>query len=252
MQNTLMRLTTPALAPDDFVVEELDGHEGLSQLFGFEIGLVCQRSDLQPADLLGQSVTLELEIGAGSMRPFNGIVRRFSAGPSQARGARSYRLEVVPTLWRLSAASDCRIFQAKTVLAIIEAMLGKHGVQYDASGVGGKRAKMRQREYCVQYRETDLAFISRLMEEEGIFYFFRHEKGKHTLILADSTAAYTDCQQSELKYSEGNVGTTMLRKWDHGYDFVTGKWTQSDYNFKTPSSSLTTSTATRVGISEFS
>src|SRR5690242_12058380 len=99
-----MRLTVAGLDSEDCVVTEFDGSEGLSQLFSFDIGFVYKRPDLQPADFLGKPARLELETGAGRTRPFNGIVRRFRAGPSQTRGARSYRIEVVPALWLLSAA----------------------------------------------------------------------------------------------------------------------------------------------------
>ncbi|MDB5407383.1 MAG: hypothetical protein JWL84_2295 [Rhodospirillales bacterium] len=248
----LMQLTTASLGPDECVVEELEGSEGLSQLFSLDVGFRSARSDLQASDILGKPATLELDIGTDRMRPFNGIVRRFRAGSSEARGERSYRIEIAPALWFLSAASDCRIFETKTVLAIIEAVLSKHRILYDSSGVKGSRAKSREREYCVQYRETDLAFVSRLMEEEGIFYFFQHAPGKHTLVLADNPAAYLECPQHQLKYSEGNVGNPLLSAWVHGYEFFSGKWAQSDYNFKTPSTSLLTSTATRIGITELS
>ena len=91
------------------------------------------------------------------------------------------------------------------------------------------------RDYCVQYRETDLHFVSRLMEEEGIFYFFKHQEGKHTLVLANSTGAYTDCQENEVDYPR-DAGTVAVNdhitRWEHRYQFRTGKIAQTDYNFE--------------------
>jgi type VI secretion system secreted protein VgrG len=104
-------------------------------------------------------------------------------------------------------------------------------------------------EYCVQYRETDLNFVSRLLGEEGIFYFFRHENGKHTLVLADSVNAYFELPDSDVEFPDPTheySGVNRVTKWQHSYSFRPGKYTHTDYNFKQPSTSLVKSEATRI------
>src|SRR5262249_2468906 len=93
-------------------------------------------------------------------------------------------------------------------------------------------------EYCVQYRETAFNFISRLLEQEGIFYFFRHEDGKHTMVLADSPSVFQNCPDRDVKYSPGSYSHNHVFSWERQYDFLSGEWTQTDYNFKTPNTSL--------------
>ena len=105
-----------------------------------------------------------------------------------------------------------------------------------------------KREYCVQYRETAFNFISRLMEHEGIFYFFRHEDGKHTMVLADAASSYADCPESPVEYSPGSLAANHILSWEHHYEFRSGKWTRTDYNFETPSTNLLTTTRTIIDL----
>ncbi|MBN1853273.1 MAG: type VI secretion system tip protein VgrG, partial [Pirellulales bacterium] len=96
-------------------------------------------------------------------------------------------------------------------------------------------------EYCVQYRETDFAFVSRLMEEEGIFYYFRHENGKHTLVLADDATAYYELDDSQVEFGDPNHTSgnqDQIKEWQHGYSYQPGKFAHTDYNFKTPAKIL--------------
>jgi type VI secretion system secreted protein VgrG len=90
----------------------------------------------------------------------------------------------------------------------------------------------------VQFRETDFNFVSRLMEEEGIFYFFKHEKGKHTMVLADNKSAYLDCEDKEVAYTDHPTVKKHIGRWEPAYSYRSGKWTQRDYNFKTPQDKL--------------
>src|SRR5262249_1317194 len=97
-------------------------------------------------------------------------------------------------LWFLTRTSDCRIFQEKTVPEIIKEVFADHRMAMFEDGLTASYAK---REYCVQYRETDFAFVSRLMEEEGIYYYFEHSDGKHILKLVDSDAGYKKLENNE-------------------------------------------------------
>src|SRR5207248_63572 len=144
--------------------------------------------------MVGKRITITLK-HAGGTRYFNGIVRRFSQGPSTTAFA-SYRAEIVPWLWLLTQTADCRIFQKKSIPDIIQQVfkdLGFTDFKLDL------RRKFEPREYCVQYRETDFNFVSRLMEQYGIFYYFEHASGKHTLVLGDSPSAHLACAPAAVR-----------------------------------------------------
>jgi type VI secretion system secreted protein VgrG len=97
-----------------------------------------------------------------------------------------YRASVRPWLWYLTRTSDCKIFQNKSVVEILQEVLGDYGFAFETKLC----AAYRQWDYCVQYNETDFAFVSRLMELEGIYYYFKHEQNQHTLVLADDMSAH--------------------------------------------------------------
>ena len=178
---------------------------------------------ISAAQIVGKNVTFGVKLADDTPRCFNGVVSRFVAGDEDRKGRRNYRAEVVPWLWFLTRTSDCRIFQNKTVAGHHRADLQGPGLhRLSSSRLKGSHPK---REYCVQYRETDFNFVSRLMEEEGIFYFFKHEDGKHTLVLADQKGAYADCKESEVDYPR-DAGSRAVKdhitRWEHRYEFRTG------------------------------
>ena len=108
------------------------------------------------------------------------------------------------------------------------------------------------REYCVQYEETDFAFLSRLFEEEGIFYFFTYASGTHTMVIADQTAAYAACVDASAVYRTGGQPMTeALHEWNPGWRYRTGKWTLRDFDFTKPSVDLTSNTSTILSVSAF-
>ena len=153
---------------------------------------VGERLD-QFQDVVGKNVTLRIFDVDHAERHWNGFVSRFSQG-SQDRRLTSYRAEMVPWLWFLTRTADCRIFQHKNVPDIIKKIFEDLGFQDFEFHLYGD---FPERDYCVQYRETDFNFVSRLMEEEGIFYFFKHEDKKHTLVLANDPAAHEPCPGPE-------------------------------------------------------
>jgi type VI secretion system secreted protein VgrG len=182
-----------------------------------------------------------------SPRFFNGMVSQFGAG-GEHEGRRSYRAEVVPWFWFLSQTTDCRIFQNKSVPEIVEQIFGDLGFSdYELN----LQLDHPQGEYFVQYRESDFDFVARLLEEEGIFYYFRHEEDKHVLVLADHKGAYVDCAENTVDFPPSVGGRAMvdhITSWEHQYAFKTGKWAQTDYNFQTPSTSLMSQTKTMLKI----
>jgi type VI secretion system secreted protein VgrG len=241
-----LTLDMPGLSPGEAIAETFRASEGLSQLFDYQLEFYSTDADLQASDFLGKSGTVTLDFGDYT-RPFNGIARRFTAAGLDERGYRTYRLELVPSFWLLTRRSNSRIFENQTTKDIIETVLGQGGFPFELE-IKGARPTGRQRVYCVQYRETDFNFVCRLMEEEGIFYFFRQADGQHTMVVSDSTSIYEDCGQPELAYTEGNTVDADVTQWYHGYEFITGKWTQNDYNFETPRTNLLTTTSTRLNL----
>jgi type VI secretion system secreted protein VgrG len=231
-----LKVRTP-LGEDVLLLTGFSGEEAVSQLFRFELTLISDDNAIPMGDIVGLGVSFSVTMTDGSPRWFHGVVNQFGCG-GELEGRRSYRAEVVPWLWFLSQTTDCRIFQNKTVPQIIEQIFADLGFQDFETNLQLEHPTW---EYCVQYRETDLEFVSRLIEEEGIFYYFRHEEGKHTLVLADHTGAYFDCQENSVDFPS-NVGqralTDHITSWVHEYSFRSGKCAQTDYNFQTPSTSL--------------
>lgn len=222
-------IETP-LGKDVLVLQSFSGQEEMSRLFVFHLEMLSTRDFITPREIVGKNVTFYVRRGDGSPRFFNGFVSRFGAGERQT-GMRRYFAEVVPWLWFLTRTADCRIFQNKTAPDIIQQVFQDLGFSDYESQLAGNHPV---REYCVQYRETDFHFVSQLMEDEGIFYFFRHEAGKHVLVLADHKGAYKDCAESQVEheYSYGELAAEgRISRWEHQFEFIPGKWAQTDYNF---------------------
>ena len=239
-----LSLTTP-LGKDVLLLMGFSGTESLSRLFSYQLDLASSNDSIAAKDIVGKKVTWSVTSIDENPRYFAGIVSRFVAGSLDRRKLRSYRAEVVPWTWLLTRTTDCRIFQNQSTPDIIKAVFGLHGFSDFDFELKGSFPK---REYCVQYRETAFNFISRLMEYEGIYYFFRHENGKHTMVLANATSSYTVCPESPIEYSAGSFAANHIQKWEHYYEFRSGKWTQTDYNFETPSTSLLTTTGTVIDL----
>ena len=247
--NRLIQLATP-LGPDVLHVTELSGHEQVSRLFHFELRLVSQKSDIDPKEIVGKVVKLKIaQYDGSSFREINGRVSRFMRLPSGG-DVFVYRAEIVPSLWFLSQATDCRIFQEMSIPEVLDQVLNDFGVtDFDRSGVRGSTDKW---EYCVQYRETALNFFMRLCEQEGIFFWFKHEGGKDVLMLADHKSAYQNCP---IKHKFPAVGPNSKRSevdvvsgWERTFQFRPGKWAQRDYNFEDPSNNLETKENSVLGL----
>ena len=246
-ENRLIAIDTP-LGENTLLLQGLMGNEGISRLFRFNLELLSTNNSISFDDIVGQNVTISVTLADQTLRYFNGFVSRFAQSGSDARFTH-YQMEVVPWLWFLTRNADCRIFQNMTIPDIIELVLAGAGFSDFKSSLTGT---YQPREYCVQYRETDFNFVSRLMEHVGIFYFFEHEKGKHTLVMADSTSAYQPCPgQSTAQYNQAGGGLDVedvVTGWNMEQELRTGKYSVTDYNFKTPSTSLMSSETTVVKV----
>jgi type VI secretion system secreted protein VgrG len=228
------------LGADALIGTYFEAEENLSQLFRYRLELLSKEA-IQPRDILGKGITVELQTLKGTeekkRRLFHGIVVRFAPGPMWRNGYRNFHAELVPWTWFLTRTTDCRIFENKKAPDIIKKIFQDLGFSDFELRMTGQHPT---REYCVQFRETDFNFVSRLMEEEGMFYFFKHEKGKHTMVLADNKSAYLDCDESEISYTDHATVKTHISSWQSAYSYRAGKWTQQDYNFKTPNDNLET------------
>jgi len=179
-----LAVTTP-LGADVMLLERLAGTEEISEMYKFRLDMLAQVTEPIAFDtLLGQSVTVEIR-SKSVVRYINGIVSRLTEG-RQVRASLedtiffSYRAEVVPKLWLLTHVQHSRIFQHKSVKDILTELLASANAEFKLD------ATYEPRDFCVQYRETDFDFCSRLMEEEGIYYFFKHLDGDHKMIIGDS------------------------------------------------------------------
>jgi type VI secretion system secreted protein VgrG len=237
----LIAVETP-LGKDKLLLTSLAGEETISSVFAYELEMLSDDHAVQPESLIGRSVKVVITLKDGKTRPIHGMVAQFRAGPLAGRELRQYSAQVVPWLWYLGQSSDCRIFQNLNVPDIIEQVFKSFGfTDYQLSVARGDYRKL---EFCVQYRETALNFVSRLMEEFGIFYFFRHEKERHLLVIADSNVSFNDLPDPQLIYAPGNSQSGNVTRWEHIYTFRPGRWSQKDFNFETPSNDLTTTEKT--------
>jgi type VI secretion system secreted protein VgrG len=251
-------MTKGPLGPDEVVVTSFSGREAISRPFDFEIEFISTRLDLRPGAIIGKELTIELDrrdkdSGPLDPRYVHGYVNRFAAGevvfkdPGEHK-YRHYRAGLVPWLWFLTKAARCYLFfpekEDKSIFEVIEAVFDRAKSDLhvnpvsDLKGIGDLRS--RKVKHCVQYRETDFNFVSRTMEQYGVFYYFKFEDGKHTLVL-DMKKNYPACEEAEVKFPSvpgGQPTADHITDWQHDYRFVSGKWSHTDYNFETPSTSL--------------
>lgn len=238
--NRLLRITTP-LGKDKLLIKSVRGIERLSALFEYEVSLLSDDNDIDYKKILGKDATITIEspVKNGGTRHINGIVRSFGRTGSTGPLAK-YTAIIVPKLWLTTLTADCRIFQkksAKTILSdLIKTDAGITDYKDSASDSGDA-----DRPYCVQYRETDFAFASRLMEEEGIYYHFSHADGKHTMVLCDSPGSHSDASNAAtLPFHNKRLLRSEhgIQAWGVRNNIVTGNYVLADYNYKTPSTIL--------------
>ena len=242
----LISLATP-LGDDKLLLTGFTGREAVSRLFDFHLTTLSEDTAVDFTQIIGQSVTINITQADDSQRYFNGIVSHFACTGKEGDMTR-YELQVVPKLWTLTRYADCRIFHNKDVTEIVKSVLDDRGISYEASFT----ATYKKLEYCVQYRETDFNFISRLMEQFGIFYFFKHDDGDHTMMLGDSTSANQDCPgQANAGFNLAAGGLDagdVVNAWSIGQELRSGKHSLTDYNFTTSSTDLGASESTIYSI----
>ncbi|HME42128.1 MAG TPA: type VI secretion system tip protein VgrG [Syntrophorhabdales bacterium] len=248
-ENRIISIDTP-LGAGVLLLTGLSGIEGISMPFRFELELVSENHTIAFEKIVGQNVTVSIQLPKGDNRFINGIISEFlQAGggieDDKGRHFAAYGAILVPELWMLDVTTDSRIFQNLTAPQIVENILTENNISYKTD----LRGQYQTREYCVQYRETDFNFVSRLMEEEGICYYFQHEAQKHTMFLADRTECHKECpNQQTARYQLSADGTTeddVITGLDWKKQIRYGRYTVKDFNFTTPKVDLEASVSTR-------
>jgi len=229
-----MTVTTP-LGPDVLLLVAFSGHEAISQLFSFELDLAAEdQSKVIFEKLLGHKVTINLTLPGGQKRHFNGICTSLSQGMRGIEHTTTFQMEVSPHLWLLTRRSRSRIFQNLSIPEILKSVLDIPDVVYELEGT------FHPRTYCVQYRETDFHFASRLMEEEGIYYYFKHKADSHQMVVSNK-AAFPELQPGELtlQQAEGTfVQEERIIGWQKRQQLRSVKVALRDHHFQVPRMSL--------------
>ncbi|MGH8176796.1 MAG: type VI secretion system Vgr family protein [Steroidobacter sp.] len=226
---------------DKLLIRAATINEQLGRPFDIEIDLLSPDESLNFDAMLGQEVRVSVGLDDGGARAFHAFIVEFAQIGRLGEYA-TYRARAVPWLWFLTRTADCRIFQTKSAPDIVKEVFREHGFT-DFKDTLTKT--YRTRDYCVQYRETDFNFVQRLMEEEGIYYFFSHTESSHTLVLADSYSGHETMPGFEtIEYFPPSDNES--RDKDHIYDWrqarniQPGKYVVTDYDFTKPRAQLET------------
>lgn len=236
--NSPLAINTP-LGEDVVIIASATITEQLGRLFSMELELSSEDPALDFSAIVGANATIRLELDNNKTRYWNGFVSRFVQTEADSKAGGRYRATLVPWLWFLTRTADCRIFQNLTVPDIIKQVFKDQGFTDVKDSLTGTYTAW---ENCVQYRETDFNFVSRLMEHEGIYYFFTHENGKHTLVLADGVSAHTvypGYDTINFRTGRGGVAASeAITDWTLEQEVQPGAYSLNDFNFQTPKTSL--------------
>ena len=244
-ENRQARIDTP-LGNDVLFLQHFEGTERLSCDFAYELIVVSEDPEIDGNKLVGKAILVTYFNEDGRKRHFHGIVSRmqYSEQVEEPHAFTAYNLTMVPWLWFLHHNQDCRIFQEKTAPEIIQEV-------FQELGYSDFRLNLDEdyptREYCVQYRETDFNFVSRLLEEEGIYYYFEHTADGHMLVLCDSLTGYHQLDEEDVHYTpRAQSQIKRIQSWRHNYEFRPGKVAQRDFNFKKPTDNLETGEESKI------
>ncbi len=237
----ILKLISP-LGEDQLLPERVTILEGVSSLFEIRVEARAKKPEVKPEELIGRLTDISVEVQQGDgeggvRRPFNGLVTELDEGPPITRGLRSYSLVLRPQMWLLSRRSDCRIWMDKTSIDIVETLFSEHGIP--APDVSGIVTPPPPQHYSVQWNETDLDFLTRRFEEDGLFYWFSHEDGKHKLHVADGAGSWLGPSPSaqgeaKIRLAQGSSDRNHISGWSRRFSYVPGQRAGADWNFETP------------------
>ncbi|MBL7646027.1 MAG: type VI secretion system tip protein VgrG [Candidatus Hydrogenedentes bacterium] len=231
-------IATP-LGKDKLLFRRMAGVEELGRIFQYEVELCSEDPNITFDQIIGQNVTVRMNYSDSGARYINGVINRF-ARTQEVEDLTYYQATIVPTLWFLTRTRDCRIFQNKDAVAIIKEILGEQGISDVEYKLGS--VTYPKREFCVMYRESYFDFISRLMEQEGIYYYFKHVDGVHTLVLINASSLHEAIPGYEtMKFvlkDKGSIEQNSIFYWIEMGQFESGRFVYADFNPKTPKSVL--------------
>ena len=238
-ETRLLELTTP-IGKDKLLIRSVDGMEGISQLFSFRVECFAANDEVVDfSKIVGQPICVRVLLDAvdakAPKRYFHGVVQTITRG---ARGYSntSFNMQAVPYFWLLARTTQSRIFQQKSVPDILKEVLVGFSVVFELQGT------YQPRDYCTQYRESDFDFASRMMEEEGIFYYFRHEESNHVMVVADTPTAHKELPHSPTLYYDPDVAgvedVVIVYAWEKSQTLRSGKTTLWDHCFELPHKNL--------------
>lgn len=219
----------------------MSGTEGLSRPFEYQVEILCDKGDLDLPKFLGKSMTVEVEQPVGGKRHFNGLVSRFVQSGRRTKHYYHYQATLRPWFWFLSRTQDCKIFQEKTVVQIVEEVFGDHTSV--AKFKKSLRASYTPWTYCVQYRESDMNFVARMLEQEGIYYYFEHTENGHEMVLCDGISAHSAVSKYatipfEASWNEREDITECIKSWGSAVQVLPTKAVLADYDFERPARPL--------------
>jgi type VI secretion system secreted protein VgrG len=228
-----------AFGKDKLLLVRFTCREAVSRLYEIDAEVTSEDFKVDFDKILGTATTIKVMRGDGAFRYFSGVVSRFiqTTGPGDHA---HYEMRIVPWFWLLTRTADCRIFQNKSIPDIVKAIFDLYpfaDVKFNLTG------EYKPKEYQVQYRETDFNFVSRLLEQEGISYFFEHdEKGKHTLHVVDAPTSFLQYKGYEKIDWAATRGAALdkqvIHEWTYEKSVQPAKYATIDYNFETPSTPL--------------
>jgi type VI secretion system secreted protein VgrG len=238
--NRPIKLTTP-FGADVLLLSQLSSAERLGQPYNIELSVLSEKGDLDPDRILGRPVSVSWPLPEGGAERFlHGLVSDFSQ-LSYGLQQHEYQMTLRPWFWFLSRTADCRVFQDMTVQEIFEKLVKEKGFSDFRFALKNTYKKLA---YCVQYRETAFNFLSRLLEQEGIYYFFEHSAQKHTMVLVDdsgshkSPSGYDSVPYFPPTTSDSQRERDHLTSWSYLKTVQPGAYATSDFDFKQPSTSL--------------
>ncbi|CAH2396633.1 type VI secretion system Vgr family protein [Mesorhizobium escarrei] len=237
MPNERATVVQTPVGSDLLTFTHLVGRDEISRCLAYTVGFVSSSPDVDPLKMLGGAVSIEGE--SDPKRWFSGLVSEFRLTRIEDRLA-YYEAVIRPWLWFLGNTTDCRIFQDMSVIEIVEEVFSKYSTAKFEKRLQGSYPP---REYCVQYDESDLDFVQRLLEHEGILYFFEHDEGKHTLVLADAMNKLKPAPGYEkVPYHFEGQGSRRdveyITEWIPGSSVRPGAYVHTDYDFEKPGADL--------------
>lgn len=232
-------VTTP-LGKDALLFSHMSGYDEVGGCFAFDLDMVSEDIDIDANDLLGQGITIKIGHGDDDAVFLHGLVDQLSLTNVSSKYT-GYRAQLRPWLWFLSKSTDNRIFQNLSIVEIIEEVFSA----YPAAKFENRlQATYDPIPYCVQYGESDLNFLMRWMEHEGIFTFFEFADGAHTLILVDTLSTLKPAPKQDSIAFAADLPPTFdnrnfITGWTWAAQVTTGTFVHTDYDFTKPSADLT-------------